>query len=128
MSHACENPSAAVAGCLLFLNPGVEMSRVVQLKYFNLAAWPREVTEVIVGTAVAAAEFGLPTNVGSRHATLAAKNAWMQCKTAKRLENSSSWPRKQTQPQSKLLLHTIIAISVKGCLPINILQLLKYII
>lgn len=71
------------------------MSRVVQLKYFNLAAWPREVTEVSVGAAVAAAEFGLPTNIGSRHATLAAKNAWMQCRTAKRLENSSSWPKKK---------------------------------
>lgn len=74
----------------MFFNVELKMSRVVQLKYFNLAAWPREVTEVSVGSAVAAAEFGLPTNIGSRHATLAAKNAWMQCRTAKRLENSSS--------------------------------------
>lgn len=78
------------------------MSRVVQLKYFNLAAWPREVTEVSVGTAVAAAEFGLPTNIGSKHATLAAKNAWMQCRTAKRLENSSSCPKKKKKAKTQL--------------------------
>lgn len=79
-------------GCLLVLEPELKMLRDVQLKYFNLAPWPREVTEVSAGADVVAAEFGLPTNTGSRHATFAAKNAWMQCRTAKRLENSSSCP------------------------------------
>lgn len=35
----------------------------------------------------------LSTNIGSRQATLAAKKAWMQWSTAKRLENSSSCRR-----------------------------------
>lgn len=45
------------------------------------------------GKPVVAALPWLSTNIGSRHATLAAKKAWMQWSTAKRLENSSSCNR-----------------------------------
>lgn len=53
------------------------------------------------GKPVVAALPWLSTNIGSRHATLAAKKAWMQWSTAKRLENSSSCNR-QTVPNRHL--------------------------
>lgn len=58
-----------------------------QVTYFNLP-----VPEV-VGAAEAVA--WLPTYKGSKQATLAAKNEWIQWRTANKLENSSSWKWKQ---------------------------------
>lgn len=46
---------------------------------------------VVAELAAAEAVAWLPKKRGSKQATLAAKNEWMQWRTANRFENSSSW-------------------------------------
>ncbi len=64
---------------------------VCQLVYLSLDICDGAVKVEVADTTGAMAAFRLLTNMGSRQATLAAKKAWMQWRTAKRLENSSSW-------------------------------------
>ncbi len=64
---------------------------VCQLVYLSLDICDGGVKVEVADTTGAMAAFRLLTNMGSRQATLAAKKAWMQWRTAKRLENSSSW-------------------------------------
>lgn len=64
---------------------------VCQLVYLILDICGGAVKVEVVDTTGAMVAFRLLTNMGSKQATLAAKNAWMQWRTAKRLENSSSW-------------------------------------
>lgn len=59
--------------------------------YLSLDICDGAVKVEVADTTGAMAAFRLLTNMGSRQATLAAKKAWMQWRTAKRLENSSSW-------------------------------------
>lgn len=68
-------------------------SSACQVAYLSFGVC--ELHEILAreGKPVVAALPWLSTNIGSRHATLAAKKAWMQWSTAKRLENSSSWNR-----------------------------------
>lgn len=56
------------------------------------------------GIPVLAVEPWFSTNIGSRQATLAAKKAWIQWSTAKRLENSSSLGKKWWKTNIKTLL------------------------
>lgn len=67
------------------------VTRVCQLVYLILDICGGAVKVEVVETTGAMVAFRLLTNMGSKQATLAAKNAWMQWRTAKRLENSSSW-------------------------------------
>lgn len=62
-------------------------SSVCQVVYFALLV----VAELEAAEAVA----WLPKKRGSKQATLAAKNEWMQWRTANRFENSSSWKGKR---------------------------------
>lgn len=66
-------------------------SSTCQVAYFSLGVCGLHGIPVREGKPVVAALPWLSTNIGSRHATLAAKKAWIQWSTAKRLENSSSW-------------------------------------
>lgn len=50
---------------------------------------------VVADAAEAETAAWLPKKRGSRQATLAAKNEWMQWRTANRFENSSSWKGKR---------------------------------
>lgn len=54
---------------------------------------------LLVEAEVAVAEEAawLPKNRGSRQATLAAKNEWIQWRTANKFENSSSWKEKRSK-------------------------------
>lgn len=89
------------------------MTGVCQLVYLILDICGGAVKVEVVETTGAMAAFRLLTNMGSKQATLAAKNAWMQWRTAKRLENSSSWKNqggkyhegeleKRRQPQAEI--------------------------
>lgn len=86
---------------------------VCQLVYLILDICGGAVKVEVVDTTGAMVAFRLLTNMGSKQATLAAKNAWMQWRTAKRLENSSSWKHqggklswslleKRRQPQAEI--------------------------
>lgn len=66
-------------------------SSTCQVVYLSFGVCGLHGIPVREGKPVVAALPWLSTNIGSRHATLAAKKAWMQWSTAKRLENSSSW-------------------------------------
>lgn len=70
-------------------------SGVCQLVYLILEMCDGAPKVDVADTTGAMAAFRLLTNMGSKQATLAAKNAWIQWRTAKRLENSSSWNQKE---------------------------------
>lgn len=77
-------------------------SSTCQVAYLSLGVCGLHGIPVREGKPVVAALPWLSTNIGSRHATLAAKKAWIQWSTAKRLENSSSWKTETSGGKKRL--------------------------